>query len=77
VAVVDRLGFENELLVHQLQQCRKRRDRGRDEPALDARDRRLARPRAGGALRRRQAVSAPCLAQKRRCLDGAGISFLM
>src|SRR5439155_9421341 len=55
--VVDRLRGELELLAHQVEPARERRDRERDEVALDPRNRGLGGARAGGELALRQAVA--------------------
>src|SRR5438874_9385138 len=57
VPVVDRLRRELKLLAHQVEPARERRDRGRDEVALDPRNRGLRGARAGGELALRQAVA--------------------
>src|SRR6478735_5149222 len=58
VPVVDRLGIEGQLLTHEIEPARERRDGGRDEVALDARDRGLRGPSPHRELALRQAVAA-------------------
>jgi hypothetical protein len=67
MAVVDLLGVEQEALAHQIEEVREGRDRGGDEVALDARDRRLARARPGGELPLAQAVPPTSGGQERTC----------
>src|SRR2546427_3541925 len=59
VSVVDLLGLEHEPLAHQVEEVGEGRDRRRDEAALDAGDRRLARARPRCELALRQAVPPP------------------
>src|SRR5205085_1845636 len=55
--VIDRLRVQAEFLAEQVEQVCERRDRRRDDVALDSRDRRLARACARGELRLRDAVA--------------------
>jgi len=53
---------QEEILVHQVEQRRKRGDRGGDDIALDSRNRSLARACTRSQLRLRQGVTAPGIA---------------
>lgn len=76
VPVVDRIRLEPELLAHEVEERRKRRDRRRDLIALDTRDRGLGRSGPCRQLVLRQAVTAPCGSQKLSCCHEASISLL-
>jgi hypothetical protein len=76
VAVVDLLRAEDELLAHQVEELRQGRNTRRDEAALDARNRRLTRPCAGGELRLGQAV-APARGAKKLSRMQVRISYPM
>jgi len=77
VPVVDCVRIEDELFAHQIEQRRQRVDRGRDEVALDAGNRRLRRACPRGELGLRQAVPPAHAAEELSRRHHGSISDLM
>src|SRR6266704_2910915 len=77
VAVVDRPGFESELLTKEVEQVGEGVDRRGNQVALDPRDRGLRRAGPVGELLLRQAVPATSLAKKLSRCHEPRISDLM